>query len=105
LALELYLKSLCYCLDGQRRTGHHLHRLFGEIADPSLRSEIGQEFLDATGREVAPFLAEIDDAFVFWRYVHEQLDQGLNISLDTEHMDALARLLSDALNARLAAQT
>lgn len=105
LALELYLKSLCYCLDGQRRTGHHLHALYGEIVDAELRTEIGQEFQNATGRDIDPFLAEIDESFVFWRYVHEQLGKGLNVTIDTEHMDALAHLISDAINARLPAQT
>jgi HEPN domain-containing protein len=98
LALELYLKSLCFCLDGKERKGHELSDLFGEIPDAGLRADVAQRFEEKTGQDLSEFLEEIDNAFVAWRYVHESLNQGIHMACDTGQMDELSRILCEIVN-------
>lgn len=69
-AIELCLKAI-HASDGTIQSGHNLHQLFNKLSDKS-RAEV----LIESGVEEASFLdnlAEVSNAFVEWRYIHEEL--------------------------------
>jgi hypothetical protein len=90
-AIELYLKSMT------DKRGHSLKNLFLSLNandQMAIRSEVEPQLFNDYSFEDA--LDVIDDAFLFWRYLHEKENNGpgLNVTLNIlpEFLEAIRKL-------------
>lgn len=93
-AIELGLKAV-HASDGSPQTGHSLSALFEKLSDLSK-----EQILFESGIEAASFrenLAEVSNAFVEWRYVHEGLGYR---SISVQFLESLWAAVNTVANRR-----
>ena len=74
--------------------GHNLSDVFASLELPT-QAAIESEFLEASGEQLAPLLAECSDYFIQARYAYEQIGGSYNLS----GIRTLAKGLLDAVKA------
>lgn len=67
-AIELGLKAV-HASDGSPQSGHSLSMLFEKLSDDSKAQILSESGIE--GQSFRENLAEVSNAFVEWRYVHE----------------------------------
>ena len=88
-AIELYIKSMSRLINEQLKNKRHSVKALLKTLEPSIRKEIREEVelrLD-NNQAYNECLECINDAFVFWRYVHTENGFGFGLNKTLNYLN------------------
>ena len=99
-SIELSLKSLISLDSTQIPREHDLHKLFQKLG-PETQNNLTSIFNSRLTRNFSEIINEIKDTFVFWRYLPEKLESGIQAQFDTKELKIIAETLLEFLDAKI----